>query len=239
MHLYNQIIEYEDFEASNFTTTEFRILEYVRDNLDRIDEINVTDISAACFCSTASIHRFVNKFGCQGYKQFKSEILASKVIDNSSYSEFGGEVISGLKHIESIEIDNFVQSIKQLKGKRVYIYALGASQVSALYFARLLSEVDIDATSYVPYELSGIKETAEAIFVISNSGETRPVIEQAQRYLNENMPVYALTRSNSSLAKLVENNLVHNNQFNNNHHVRRESQLYLMLMIERLFDHLI
>lgn len=239
MHLYNQIIEYENFENYKFTTTEFKILEYIRTNINNIEDIGVNDIANSCFCSTASIHRFVNKFGCKGYKQFKTEIIASQTIDNSSYSNFGQQIIASAKYMEQIDVVSFVSKIRSLKGKRVYIYAMGASSVSAKYLGRLLSEYGIDATSYVPYELAGIKETAEAIIFISNSGESRPIIEQAMRYINEGMPVYAITRTNSNLASLIPDNITHNNQFNNNNHQKRESQLNLLLLIERIMHELI
>lgn len=239
MNIFRQISERIEINELKFSQTEERIFTYIHNNLGNIENIGVADIADNCFCSTAAIHRFVAKFGCHGFKDFKTHIITGKTLEMSTYSPFGKELVSMAKYVETLDVSVFVESITQLKGKRIYIFGSGGSNISANYLARLLNECDIDATAYSPFERAGMKSLAAGIILISNTGDTGLILDLVTYYQQLKVPIYAITKQGSLLANKANYTLVHNHQFNRLNHSERESQLMLMMLIEKLFNELL
>lgn len=239
MNIFRQINEGFEIKELKFSKTEERIFQYIRNNLYQIEQIGVSDIAENCYCSTAAIHRFVAKFGCQGYKDFKTQVITTKTLEMGAYSPFGKELVTMAKYVENLDVSAFKHNLEVLRNKRVYIFGSGGSNISANYFARLLCECEIDATAFSPFERAGMKSLADGVILISNTGDTSLVIDLANYYRAQKIPLYAITKQNSLLASLVDYALVHNHQFDRLKHSERESQLMLMMLIEKLFHQLL
>lgn len=62
---YQQIVELND--------TETNIYQYVIKNTDAVLKMKVRDLANATFVSTATIVRFYQKLGCEGFTEFKTK----------------------------------------------------------------------------------------------------------------------------------------------------------------------
>lgn len=237
MNLYLQISE----QSVNFklTKTEKNIMKYIYVNLEEIENISVNAIARECHCSTAAIHRFVKKFGCDGYKQFKTEIISGKKITKFSNSKFQLNMNELVMEIQGLDTSEFSKELNKYINKRIYVYGIGGSYVSAQYFARQLNRLKIDASAYQPAERQGLNDLADGIIFISHSGETDTLVDKIKQVKLEGIPTFAITRKGSEVANQVDTKLVHNEIFNITNFNQKESQLATVLLIEKLFYDLI
>lgn len=235
MNLYLRLSEQIEIEQLKLTSTEQTIMKYIYENIDAIEEVGVMQIANNCHCSTAAIHRFVKKFGCDGYKQFKMELLSGKKITKFSNSKFQINMNELLMYTQSLDVSNFRDQLLKQSNKRIYIYGIGGSYVSAQYLARQLNRYAIDASAYQPSERHGLYDFADSIVFISHSGDTEVILDKVKQVKLNKIPVFAITKENSMLAKLADVALVHNNYFNKDNFNQKESQLATILLIEKLF----
>lgn len=235
MNLYLRISEQLEIEKLNLTATEKTIMEYIYQNLDTIEGVAVTQIADYCHCSTAAIHRFVKKFDCDGYKQFKTELISGRKVTKFSSSKFQINMNELVAYIQSLDVSNFRDQLFEYVGKRVYIYGIGGSYVSAQYIARQLNRFGIDASAFQPSERNGLRDLADAIIFISHSGETDVIVDKVKQVKFEKLPVFAITKERSTLASLADTALVHNDCFSVDNFNQKESQLATILLIEKFF----
>ncbi len=235
MNLYLRISDQIEIDKLNLTATEQNIMQYIYSNIDQIDEVGVSQIADQCHCSTAAIHRFVKKFDCDGYKQFKMELVSGKKITRFSSSKFQINMNELIDYVQTLDITEFKTELLKYQQKRVYIYGIGGSYVSAQYIARQLNRFEIDATAFQPAERMGLKDLAAAVIFISHSGDTEELIDKANQIKLEKIQTFAITKEHSKLAQVVDTALVHNNSFSINNFNQKESQLATMLLIEKIF----
>lgn len=235
MNLYLKISEYQNIEELNLTSTEQRIIDYVYHNLEKIETLSVNMISNNCHCSTAAIHRFVKKFGCDGYKQFKTEIISGMKVTRFAGSRFQLNINELIDYIQVLDTNQFKENLLKYANKRVYVYGIGGSYVSAQYFVRQLNRFNIDATAFQPYDRSGLKDLADAIIFISHSGETDIMLDKALQVKVEKIPTFSITKKGSKLANTTDFALVHDEIFTATNFNQKESQLATILLIEKIF----
>ncbi len=235
MDLYLKIYNQTNVEQLNLTNTEKTIMKYIYLNRDNFEHVTISEISKNCHCSRAAIHRFVNKYDCSGFKQFKTELVSSRRFTKFSTSQFQINMNDLISYIQSIDTSSFRDKLLTLKNKRIYVYGVGASYISAQYLSRQLNRYDIDAIAYQLTDRDGLTDLADAIFFISHSGETSNIVEKAHQVQLSSIETFAITRSDSSLAKLCDISLVHNEKFTINDFTQKESQLATILLIENLF----
>ncbi len=233
--IYEQIHDFLGIEELGLSQTEMRILQYLHHNLYNIEQIGVKDIANHCCCSTAAIHRFVCKFGCSGYKQFKTALIASQSLSESEGTKFGKELAAMVQYIDSLDVEPFILQLQKYIGKRIYVYGAGGSYLSAMYLARLLNEANIDCDAYTVFERVGMARHCDAAIFISNTGQTQLILEQERLHSAAHIPTFAITKEGSLLAKQAQIALTHNKIFNPHSHVERESQMQIMMIIEKVF----
>lgn len=235
MNLYLRICDQVEVDKLSLTATESNIMQYIYEHVDDIDDVSVSQIAEQCHCSTAAIHRFVKKFDCDGYKKFKTELISGKKIIKFSNSTFQINMNELIDYIQSLNVSSFKHQVLKYTGKRIYIYGVGGSFVSAQYVARQLNRFNIDASAFQPADRSGLRDLADAIIFISHSGESDQIVDKANQVKLEKIPSFAITKEKSSLANIVDTALVHNNNFSINNFNQRESQLATILLIEKFF----
>lgn len=235
MNLYLRISDQVEIDNLNLTSTEQKIMEYIYLHIDSITTISVTQIADQCHCSTAAIHRFVKKFGCEGFKEFKTELISGKKVTQFSNSRFQINMNELISYIQSLDVTEFKTQLLMDTNQRVYIYGIGGSYVSAQYIARQLNRFNIDASAFQPSERNGLRDLADAVIFISHSGETEEIVDKANKLKYEQIPLFAITKEQSKLASIADVALVHNNHFSNDNFNQKESQLATILLIEKLF----
>lgn len=235
MNIYLRISERIDINKLNLTSTEETIFEYVFQNINNIEVISVSKIAESCHCSTAAIHRFVAKFDCNGYKQFKAEIVSGKKMTKFSNSTFQLQMIEMASYIQSLDITEFKDNLLNYENKRVYVYGVGGSYVSAQYFIRQLNRFKIDASAYRLSDREGLMDHADAVVFLSHSGQTNNIIDKAISTKANQIPTFALTKDGSKLADIVDFAICHNDKFNSDNYNQKESQLATIMLIEKIF----
>lgn len=200
-----------------FETTsnqEQMILVYLEQNITKLESYSLTQIADNNFCSTTSVTRLVKKLGYNSFKEMQLAINLSKY--------------TTIKETNNQINNTFIKAIKD--ANCVYVYAKGASQISALYLFRKLIKSGYDA-SYIEEQDLLYSLQNKTVLCISNTGETstvNKVMKDIKEYNNCN--ILAITHDNSTLHKLANNTLSHNTST----YGKREEQQHLLQIINEL-----
>lgn len=196
------------------STQEQMILVYMDQNIESLGNLKLTQVADNNFCSTTSVTRLVKKLG---YSSFKEMQLALNISEQVKIPNI------------STNIDH--QFIEELKHANcVYVYAKGASQISALYIFRKLIKCGYDA-SYIEEQDLLYSLQNKTILFISNTGETSTVykvMSDIKEY--NNCKILAITKHQSTMDHLSHYSIVHNHSTYGN----REEQQHLLQIINDL-----
>lgn len=200
------------FETNS--TQEQMILVYLEQNIESLPNFSLTQIADNNFCSTTSVTRLVKKLGYNSYKEMQLSINLTKKIDKPAII---GNI--SLPFIEALKASNCI-----------YVYAKGASQISALYLFRKLIKLGYDA-SYIEEQDLLYSLHSKTVLCISNTGETSSVNKvmcDIQEY--NDCQILAITQNNSKLANCSNYCITHNSPTYGN----REEQQHLLQIINEL-----
>ncbi len=196
------------------STQEQMILVYLDQNLDNIGHLSLTQIADNNFCSTTSVTRLIKKLG---YNSFKEMQLAINLSEQVRVTTPNRQIGSGF--VEALTSSNCV-----------YVYAKGASQISALYLFRKLIKLGYDASYIEEQDLLYSLQNKTVLF-ISNTGETSTVFKlMADIKEYNNCQILAITKHQSTMDKLAHHSIVHNYSTYGN----REEQQHLLQIINDL-----
>lgn len=204
------------FESAS--NQEQMILVYLEDNLNQLDSISLTQVADNNFCSTTSVTRLIKKLG---YNSFKEMQLAINLSESSQITQINNSVNK-----------QFVSALKD--ANCIYVYAKGASQISALYLFRKLIKLGYDA-SYIDEQDLLYSLQSKTVLCISNTGETSTVyklMEDIKAY--NNCQILAITQQASTLDKLAHHSIGHNVST----YGKREEQQHLLQIINELSNSL-
>ncbi len=196
------------------STQEQMILVYLDQNLDNIGHLSLTQIADNNFCSTTSVTRLIKKLGYNSFKEMQLAInLSEQVRVTTPNRQIGSEFVEALT-----------------SSNCVYVYAKGASQISALYLFRKLIKLGYDASYIEEQDLLYSLQNKTVLF-ISNTGETSTVFKlMADIKEYNNCQILAITKHQSTMDKLAHHSIVHNYSTYGN----REEQQHLLQIINDL-----
>ncbi len=227
MNLYYEILNTKNIKERRLTNSEMYVDQYIRQNIDHIAVISITQIATESNTSRATVDRYIKKFGFNGFKEFKNELLLSKQRLN----------IEKNQHVTtSLALVDFAKKLKKLKAEQIAIIGLGGSYISALYLQRRLAVLNYQVTAINFAEVIGRTINSDVIIIFSNSGES-PLIND----LISGWPdIYkiAITKANSSLSKIADVTYPIVHQLDLNDRKDRDNQLENIKFIEQLFDEL-
>lgn len=145
-----------------FTKTEREIVTYVKNNPNLIINMSIKELAKQTYSSNASIIRICKKLGFSGFKDFKiaymRNIESLKYVNNKIDFSFPfqndeptWQIINSIASIykESIDLINGELNIDGLEkivdildtSERVFIYAIGDSQITAMNFTNKLIKI--------------------------------------------------------------------------------------------------
>ncbi len=185
-------------QISLLNDTEIKIYHYVIQNIEKVQNYTIRDLASATYVSTATIVRFCQKLDCSGFVEFKTKLKI--FYDKSQLPAIEDEVDVLLDFFEYTKSDDFKSrintSVKYIQeAKTICFIGIGTSGILGEYGARYFSNIGYFSWSITdPYypPLVDNNET-HLIIVLSESGETREVIDQVRIYQNKHTKILSIT----------------------------------------------
>ena len=197
-------------ELQKYNETDIHIYRYVISHLDRIQYMTIRELAGELHLSTSTILRFCNKNNCDGYAEFKEALKGeihlrdtrppledlkelSDFFARANSSAFEEKLLFAVDAIRSADLTVFI--------------GMGSSGTLAKYGARYFSNlghfsVGLEDALY-PIDTFHWKNTV--VLALSESGETRRLIEAINQFKQKNCLVLSITNSSSStLARLSD-----------------------------------
>ncbi|MGW9528398.1 MurR/RpiR family transcriptional regulator [Paenibacillus terrae] len=210
-------------DMHNFTPNEKSIASYILTHKERILHLTVQELAKVTYTSHSAINRLTHKLGLSGFKEFIIKLALefqqntqniSNVDPNYPFS-LGESSLQVAKEIaelmkETIEKnfafmdDDLLSQTAQLldRAERIFIYALGDSQIRAKSFQNKLFKINkyvVIATELSEWAHHTVNLTPRdcAIF-LTYHGKSPSYIKAAQHFRRENIPFITITATNQS-----------------------------------------
>ncbi|MGL6063502.1 MAG: MurR/RpiR family transcriptional regulator [Fusobacteriaceae bacterium] len=217
----------------NFTKSEESILDFIEKNFSEIPKYSVIKLCEDAYTSQASVNRVCKKLGFKGFSELKYFI--EQDIDKMRNSK-KLNINNTFFYFENINFQNVKNIVEILKNNRkILIYGLGASEITALYFQRQLLYLGFQAI--VVNEEKMIEQFDDFIlFILSSSGETLRVRHVAKNFKDKKKIVISITKLGSSLHEISDLAFTHNISIDKLDTISREQQLHMIIMINELIN---
>ena len=218
---------------AKFTKSEESILDFIEKNFDKIPKYSVVKLCEEAYASQASVNRVCKKLGFKGFSELKYSIEQDlEKMENSKNLSINNTFF----YIENINFQD-VQGIAEVikENRKILIYGLGASQITASYLQRQLLYLGFQAI--VVSEERMIEQFDDFIlFILSSSGETLRVKHVAKKFKESGKTVVAITKSCSSLDEICDFTFTHNISIDKLDAISREQQLHMIIMVNELIN---
>ncbi|MFC6177291.1 MurR/RpiR family transcriptional regulator [Companilactobacillus huachuanensis] len=210
-------------KIENASKAEKILGEYILQNVQMIPGMSVAELSKQSGVSQATIVRFAQNLGVDGFKGLKVELARCSMDDviNGLYDEISpDDDVDELKEKLVIRIQHTLETTSQGLDKDILqktvdllvsvnviqVYGLGASNLVAEDFTQKFSRIGLNViNTQDTHEMAAnflTQHNRQVIFLISDSGETVETLTLAKLAKKKNVPVISLTsNTNSSLAK--------------------------------------
>ncbi len=232
-----------------------KVAHFVLANPNEVTGMRLSDIAAKAEVSEPSVIRFCVSVGCSGYQELKIELAKSLAFARStshsaiSATDGPSDVIakvfdfnlSSLNWVRSkLDEDQIFRAVKVLsKANQIQFYGFGASGISAMdaqqkfpLFGRPCGAV-VDGHQMVI--TSAMMRAGDAIVAISNTGNTREVIQACKVAQERGAQVIGLTQSSESpLAQRCDVTIVVETLENTDLYTPTISRIAVMVVIDIL-----
>ena len=209
----------DQIEASfpNLSRQERKLALLVTQHPDRVQEMHIAALAKKAGVGTATVTRFAKKMGCADFSTFKVQLAAAQGVQvpppdtgtagDRVYSIYSKMLQGTWAHIDMNRLEQIVQVISN--ARRVYVYGQGSSGYSAEEFSQRLIRMGIDTLcttdTHMMFINGSLMSAADAIVVLSNSGNSSDVNAAAEMGKNNGARVIAITAfSQSPLADLAD-----------------------------------
>lgn len=218
---------------AKFTKSEESILDFIEKNFDKIPKYSVVKLCEEAYASQASINRVCKKLGFKGFSELKYSIEQDLEKMQSSKSLSINNTFFYIENINFQDVQGIAEVIKE--NRKILIYGLGASQITASYLQRQLLYLGFQAI--VVGEERMIEQFDDFILLIlSSSGETLRVKHVAKTFKESGKTVVAITKSGSSLDEICDFTFTHNISIDKLDAISREQQLHMIIMVNELIN---
>ncbi|WP_342259145.1 MurR/RpiR family transcriptional regulator [Spiroplasma endosymbiont of Dioctria linearis] len=217
------------------------IANYVIENIEIMDNIDIRDLAKKINHSTSSVTRFIKRLGYSSFNEFKYEVknYINSILIDSKYKNIDNEKLSMIikKEIAYINeilehniliwtrdknIDEIIEKI--MISKQIFIFALGGTYSVGYDFCLKLQRLGFNSSvsndSVIQETLiSANSGKPGCLFIIfSLSGETKQLIYVAEKINKRKMFLISFTGiENNTIKKLSNLNL---SIFNNDNHFK-------------------
>ncbi|GJM76063.1 hypothetical protein HMSSN036_82790 [Paenibacillus macerans] len=180
----SSVIDILQLEYQRFSAKEKEIADYVIRNRQSINNINIKDLASYTNASTSTITRFCKKVGCDTFVDFK--ILLNREAQRprndtdifvKTQNLYNDIVNATAEMLDTGRIEEVVELIK--KSRRIYVYGLGSSGLSALEFKYRLTRMNLVADAVTDSHMMTMSASLlgknDVVIGLSNSGRTTEV----------------------------------------------------------------
>lgn len=228
-------------EMQKYNETDICIYKYIISNLDKIQYMTIRELSAKTHTSPASVLRFCGKNGCEGYVELKEALKREANALNAHLPSADLRELSAFfERANSTAFEEKLTSaVETLRASDLVIFVgMGSSGTLAKYGARYFSNIGKFSVSmedpYYPVDAFTCKNAA--VIILSESGETKEVVETAKQFQGQDCRVLSVTNSSlSTLAKMSDWNFsYHFEHLRVNGDYNATSQVPVLFVIESL-----
>lgn len=233
---------------SEFSKKEQKLSDYLLQNSAEINNINIHELSKESGVSAATITRFCKTIGCASFVELKMSLsrLADKASESAEtdiFRQVSNYYTTAIERtantLSEEQISKFIKCIKD--SKRIMIYGIGSSGLTAQETAIRLIRMGFNATSESDSHMMVIKSTVATedtlVIAISNSGDTQEIVDAVTVAKNNGATVFGITSiHNSSLDKIANETLiVHNTKWiSDKDFINSQFSIYFLLDIVSL-----
>ena len=199
-------------KQTDFTEVEKSIADYLLKNGFDVENMSILSLAQVTFSSPATITRFCQKLGVEGYKKFQ-------ILFHSEYEVFISQVARKLAKLNRDTIDKTIAGFDYNQLRRIVhrmnradminIFSVGTSATVAMEFQQKMLRfgriVNLTMSScFLPgYALTGTEHTVNLI--ISQSGENRDVVESLRLLRKKKRYCVGITETpNSTVAQMCQ-----------------------------------
>lgn len=202
------MFSYEDIQRYN--ETDLLIYKYIISNIDKVPYMTIRELASETHTSSTTVLRFCNKNNYEGYLEFKEALKEEQsLLQVSPPMADLQELASFFERVNSQAFEKKLQfAVDKIKKADFIIFlGMGSSGTLARYGARHFSNIGKFAVgledTYYPIDTYKYKNTV--IIVLSESGETKEIVEMTKKFQQKNCCVLSITNSSrSTLAKLSD-----------------------------------
>lgn len=229
------------FNIENYnklTENDRAVLQYMGNNLDKLQYMRVRDIAENAHVSSSSVMRFIHRIGYKSFPEFK--IKAAKLdldgddnLDVTSHfydkNDFDTDLAFTLPKVVNtiLNVDN------------IFFIGMGESGAMAEYAARKLSSIGCNCSvikdPFYPLNKQIENTVNNMMFFFSVSGNTQEIVDLANIIVhNPECKMVAITcKANSGLGRLCDYSLTyHSKESRINKYYDLTSQIPVMYIIE-------
>ena len=178
--------------------------------MEAVLQMSVRELAEKTYVSTASIIRFCQKMGCDGFVEFKTKLKLFH--EDSILPNTEDEVDVILEFFNYARSNDFKERIQTFvnyiqEANTICFVGIGTSGILGEFGARYFSNIgyfsqSIDAPYYPPLVSHN---NTHLLIVLSESGETREVIDQVRIYQSQNTKILAITnKPGSTIDKMAD-----------------------------------
>lgn len=201
--------------------SERKVCEYVLSHLNEVIHMRIVDLASASEVSEPTVVRFCRAIECTGFQDFKlrlAQYLATKkefetfvIADTDSIADLGVKVfdatLATLTQVrDAINPDAIEAAIEAItQAKRVEFYGFGASAAVAADAQHKFFRLQISTSAYSDPHIQTMSAMSlsanDVIVAISQSGQTKALIEAIRLGNNAGAKTIALAPTDSPVAK--------------------------------------
>lgn len=193
--------------ADKLNDTDDQIVDYIRQNRDRISDIPIQAMAEALYTVPNTIVRFAKKLGYRGFAELKAALSLENRAGEDERLPVTGVI---QKTYELLDSKRILQAVRKMhRANQVFFYGVGDSAPFCEMMAKHLRCVGKRADFFTQrhemlYQADRCSEK-DLVFVISASGETRQVLEAVEVAKQNGAYVISLTHlSRNSLVEMAD-----------------------------------
>lgn len=208
-----------------FPKREQRVADYVLANLETAAYLRLNEIAMAAGVSDATVNRFCQTLGCEGFKDFKIRLAQSVVVslqylggsgDEGSISDqlvtgVFGALVDTLNLVRSqLDGEAIQHTISMLaNARRITFFGVGGASANvaregANRFFRLGIPSEAHSDGYLQRMLASTLEEGDVVFTISASGTPAELLDSVAIARQYGAKTVSLTKTESDLAKATD-----------------------------------
>ncbi len=232
-----------------FSKSEKRIAEFIKENPSIAVTLSSQELAAKINTSNSTLTRFCQKLGYRNFIEFQvllaSDLTPEKETDNISNTikkYYSNTLDAAIQLFRPEDIDLFADQIRH--ARKILIFGIGSSGMTAselnLRLVQMGFASSVMTDSFLMLVQSGFFSSRDLIIAVSNSGETKSVINACQIAKSTGAHICAITQKHESSLSKIADTVLFSGDITINHDVSFiNSQLPILFLIDILSYHLL